>query len=142
MATSVKTPTSEKIVIDADSFETVSKMLTSPSEEDAATALMAMEQMDFRKGSMFFAILYRDSLEKIKLWEQHAPDLLKNVKGLGLDEIVSYRSIWNKLKDKATKDEKKVFLSRFSVATGEILVEWGFKDMMKDFKVSITLKED
>lgn len=134
--------TLEKFKLDAESFESISKMLTSSDEETASTALMALEQMDFRKGSMFFAILYRDSLEKAKLWETHASDLLKNIKGLGLDEIVSYRSIWNKLKDKATRDEKKVFLDRFSIATGEVLVEWGFKDMMKDFKVIIQLKDD
>jgi hypothetical protein len=134
--------TLQKIKIDADSFESVSKMLTSPSEEDAATALMAMEQMDFRAGSMFFAILYRDSLDKVKLWENNAPNLLKNIKALGLDEIVSYRSMWNKLKDTCSPDEKKVFAKRFGIDAVGILTDWGFKDMIKDFKITVTYNDD
>jgi hypothetical protein len=134
--------TSEKIRIDSESFENVANMLKSASVEDASTALMAMEQMDFRKGCMFFAILFRDSLGKVELWKKHAPDLLKNIQGLGLDEICSYRSIWNKLKDKASLDEKKVFAKRFGIDATEILADWGFKDMIKDFKITISLKDD
>ena len=134
--------TSQKIKIDADSFESVSKMLTSPSEEDVATALMALEQMDFKKGQMFFAILYRDSLDKIKLWETNAPNLLKNIKAIGMDEICSYRSMWNKLKDTCSPDEKKVFANRFGIDAVGILADWGFKDMIKDFKITVTYKDD
>lgn len=131
-----------KLVIDSETFENVSQMLKSSSAEDTSTALMAMEQMDFRKGTMFFAILYRDSLDKVELWKKHAPDLLKNIQGLGMDDICSYRSIWNKLKDKASKEEKQVFAKRFGIDATEILVDWGFKDMIKDFKITITLKDD
>lgn len=131
-----------KIKLDAESFENVANMLKSANAEDTATALMAMEEMDFRSGGMYFAILYRDSLDKTELWKKHAPNLQKNIVGLGLDEICSYRSIWNKLKDKASKDEKAIFAKRFAIDTTEILVDWGFKDMIKDFKITITLKED
>ena len=132
----------EKIKLDSETFENVASMLKSSSAEDTSTVLMAMEQMDFRKGTMFYAILYRDTLDKIELWKKHAPDLLKNIQGLGLDEICSYRSIWNKLKDKASKEEKQIFAKRFGIDATEILVDWGFKDMIKDFKITITLKND
>ena len=128
---------SQKIKIDADSFESVSKMLTSPSEEDVATALMALEQMDFKKGQLFYAILYRDSLDKVKLWENNAPNLLKNIKAIGMDEICSYRSMWNKLKGTCSPDEKKVFAKRFGIDAVAILADWGFKDMIKDFKIIV-----
>ena len=132
----------EKVNMDNESFETISKMLLSPDQENATTALLAMEQMDFKKGTMYFALLYRDSMDKQALWKDNAPGLLKNIQGLGLDDAVSYRSIWNLLKSKATIEEKEVFANRFGSVMGQTLAEWGFKDIMKDLQVSITIKKD
>lgn len=132
----------EKIKLDTESFENVSKMLNSPNEKDNITALMAMEQIDFRKNQMFLTLLYKNSIVKQQLWKINAPNLQKNLIGLGLDEIFSYRSIWNKLKDSVSKDEKKMFMSKFSLAINEILTDWGFKEMIKDFTITIKLKND
>lgn len=132
----------EKVKLDAESFETVAKMLNSPDQENASTALMAMEQMDFKKGTMYFALLYRDSMDKQALWKEHAPNLLKNIQGLGLDDVISYRSMWNVLKSKASADEKQIFAERFSKVVGQTLGEWGFKDIMKDLQITVTVKKD
>lgn len=136
------TAATEKIKLDGESFETIAKMLSSPDQENASTALMAMEQMDFKKGTMYFALLYRDSMEKQNLWKDHAPNLLKNIQGLGLDDTISYRSMWNILKSKATNEEKEVFAKRFSKVVGSTLGEWGFKDIMKDLQITVTVKKD
>ena len=134
--------TVEKMKLDSESFETIEKMLSSPDQENVATALMAMEQMDFKKGTMYFALLYRDTVEKQELWKKHAPNLHKNIQSLGLDDIVSYRSMWNTLKGKVTDEEKELFAKRFSKVVGSTLGEWGFKDIMKDLTITVTLKKN
>ena len=132
----------KKVKLDAESFDSITKMLASPDQENLTTAMMAMEEMDFKQGKMYFALLYRASLEKQDLWKTHAPNLLKNIQGLGLDEVVSYRSIWNILKKAASDEEKSVFAERFSKVVGTTLGEWGFKDIMKDLKITVTIKKD
>ena len=132
----------KKVKLDAESFDSITKLLASPDQENLTTAMMAMEEMDFKQGKMYFALLYRASLEKQDLWKTHAPNLLKNIQGLGLDEVVSYRSIWNILKKGASDEEKSVFAERFSKVVGTTLGEWGFKDIMKDLKITVTVKKD
>jgi len=132
----------KKVKLDTESFDSITKMLASPDQENVATALMAMEEMDFKQGKMYFALLYRASLEKQDLWKTHAPNLLKNIQGLDLDDVVSYRSIWNVLKKNASDEEKSAFAERFSKVVGTTLGEWGFKDIMKDLKITVTIKKD
>ena len=130
----------EKIKIDTESFNNVLKMLNSSNQEDAITALMAMEQMDFKSGSMFFAILYKNTISKTSLWETNAPNLLKNINFIGVDTTMSYKSIWNKLKDTSSQEEKKLFASMYAADVIEILNDWGFKGMLEDFVITITCK--
>jgi len=134
--------TMEKIKIDPETFANVSKMLTSVDDENVSTALMAMEQMDFRKGTMCYALLYKESMSKQTLWKEHAPNLLANLEKLGIDNSWSYRSIWNEMKKKASKEEKQLFVDRFGPIAGDLISKWGFKDMLKDMTITIKLKED
>lgn len=131
----------EKITLNPETFDNVSKMLNSPDQENATTALMAMEQMDFNNSKLYMVLLYKETVDKKHLWEQNCPGVLKNINNLGLDEHLSFKSIFLNLKDKVSDEEMQVFLSRFGSVLKKLLNDWGFKGMVEDLDILITLKK-
>jgi len=130
---------SEKIVLNPESFENISKMLNSPDEENAAVGLMTIAQMDFTKSKMYMVLLYKDSLNK-ELWEEHCPDVVKNIKNLKLDDVLSFTSIYDQMKKTSSKDEMAVFLDRFTYSLSVMLKNWGYANIMPDIDIKITMK--
>jgi len=130
---------SEKIVLNPESFENISKMLNSPDEENAAVGLMTIAQMDFTKSKMYMVLLYKDSLNK-ELWEEHCPDVVKNIKNLKLDDVLSFTSIYDQMKKTSSKDEMAVFLDRFTYSLRVMLKNWGYANIMPDVDIKITMK--
>ena len=133
--------TTEKIKIDASTFNTILEMLNSNDVENAATSLMAMEQMDKKEGLLYFILLYRESKEKTLLWKEHAPTLLKRIETIGIDKDFSLRSIWEICRDAVTDDQKEVYKKRFEVMLTKILNEWGFKPILDDMEIKIKFKD-
>jgi len=131
----------EKIKIDAGTFNTVLEMLNSNDEENASTALMAMEQMDKKEGLLYFILLYKGSREKTNLWKEHAPTLLKKIENLGIDPEFSFTSIWEVCKDTAVQDQKEIYKERFEIMLTKILNEWGFKPILNDMEIKIKFKD-
>jgi hypothetical protein len=134
----------EKIVLEEDTFNTVSKMLESPDEDTISTALMALEEMDFRKGTVFFALLFQRSIKtagREALWQKHAPNLQKNLRNLGCDTIFSFRTIWDQFKDTASEGEKRVYETQIAPDFMTMLSEWGFKNLLKDMDIICKFKE-
>ncbi len=135
------TQVAEKITLTPETFENVNRMLVSPDEENAIVALSALEGMDFRSCKMYMALLYKESRQKNNLWKEHCPKLLANIQGLGLDEQVTLRSIFNTLKEDATPGEMEVFCREFEKGLKGMLKGWNFGAMIDDLDIKITTKK-
>lgn len=132
----------EKEKMTKEYYENLKQMLNSENKEDMTTALMAMEQMDFRSGKLFFMLLYKETEKHLlSLWHTDAPDLTKNIEQL-LNNDDTYRNIWNVAREEATADEKEVFANVFGSYTMNLLSEWGFKGLIKDFSIKMILKDE
>lgn len=132
--------TTEKIVLSPDTYENVSRMLRSPDDENVIVGLSALEGMDFKSCKLYMALLYKESSNKKSLWKEHAPNLLKNVEGLGLGEEMTLKSIFNTLKKDASPGELQVFANKFQEMLSVMLKGWGFGDMIDGMNINITVK--
>lgn len=133
----------EKITLTPETFENVSRMLTSPDEENAVVALSALEGMDFKSCKMYMALLYKEShLNRTAMWQEHAPTVLEKIKGLKLDDEVTLTSIFLALEKDATPGELLVYSSRFAETLKVMLKTWGFGKIIDDLDIKITVKDD
>lgn len=131
----------EKVKIDIESFRNLKKMLRSPDEETVVTAICAMEHMDFHDNKMYMTLLYRESQQFLTLWQTHGPSIITGVNNLSLDDIMSIKAIYLKLKESLSPDEIKAFIEVFEEMSTKLMRNWGFGNMMDDFTIKIIRNE-
>jgi hypothetical protein len=130
----------EKIELNPETFENVRRMLASPDEANVITGLMALEQIDFRSSKMYLVMLYKENTERKGLWQVNCPNLVKNIENLGLDNEMSFVSIYDKLFEDVTPDEEAVYFERFGAMAAVMLKGWGFAKMIDDLDIVIKRK--
>jgi len=135
----------EKVKIGIDNYEQFWNMLNSSDKENAVVGLSVMETANFRDSLPYILLLLKNQHgTSRKLWDDHCPKVLKNLKSVGIkiDEPITYQKIYDLVKEKCSKEALHFVVEKFIPILQRYAIEsWGFK-FLNDVIITTKLKDE
>jgi thiol-disulfide isomerase/thioredoxin len=125
----------DKLVLDSESYESLSRMLNS-TEEDTIVALTCLNNVNQKDSLVYTLFLRKKSKLYYKMWANYCPKLIKYHESLGVSDK-NYNIKYNTIIDIIEKTDNKeqnieVFLKEFSkFLQGNLSKAFGFIDELE-----------
>lgn len=136
--------TTEKLVLDADSFDSILAMLQSNDKENEEVAFSVINNCDKEKSLVYLLYLHRLSNEKAIEWEKRAPLAFEYLKTTGYtpDRETSYKDILDIIKASDIDEKSSEFsYSYFGKYLLDTIQKLGY-DFVENIEVKIKVKNE
>jgi hypothetical protein len=139
-----KTEKVEEVVIDAERFENLRKMIESSNTDDAIVALHVMENCDFKNSIGPALYLYKLCKFDPKLWKEHAPNFCKKAEKLQIKigEELTFAHLMKILyKNNCDPFHANFVCRKIGDVVKEQFVEWGL-EFIESIEVNVIPKKN